>query len=107
MELSDNAHYQAWIDSNGTLPFPGGESPEDFRTRTVDCFDKCMKQALAAGEKDLVIVAHGGTVMSILEKYGRDADGNPKSYYEWGISNGGSRRFEVTSDWDGEPFCVE
>ena len=23
-ELDGNANYQAWIDSNGTLPFPGG-----------------------------------------------------------------------------------
>ena len=29
-ELSGNTAYQAWIDSNGTLPFPGGESREDF-----------------------------------------------------------------------------
>ena len=33
-ELSGNAEYQAWIDSNGTLPFPGGESHEAFRKRT-------------------------------------------------------------------------
>ena len=32
-ELSGNAEYQAWIDSNGTLPFPGGESNEAFRQR--------------------------------------------------------------------------
>ena len=25
-ELEGNPHYQEWIDSNGTLPFPGGES---------------------------------------------------------------------------------
>ena len=25
-DLRDDARYQAWIDSDGTLPFPGGES---------------------------------------------------------------------------------
>ena len=29
-ELSGNQDYQRWIDSNGTLPFPGGESREAF-----------------------------------------------------------------------------
>lgn len=32
-ELSGNAAYQAWIDSGGTLPFPGGESREAFQER--------------------------------------------------------------------------
>ena len=30
-ELSQSKAYQAWIDSNGTLPFPNGESQESFR----------------------------------------------------------------------------
>ncbi len=30
IELQKNPNYQAWIDSNGTLPFPGGESREAF-----------------------------------------------------------------------------
>ena len=29
-ELSGNGDYQAWIDSNGTLPFPNGESMDAF-----------------------------------------------------------------------------
>ena len=32
-ELSGNPDYQAWIDSGGALPFPGGEDPEGFRNR--------------------------------------------------------------------------
>lgn len=32
-ELSGNPAYQAWIDSGGTLPFPGGECREEFEER--------------------------------------------------------------------------
>ena len=32
-ELSGDARYQAWIDSGGLLPFPGGESREAFLLR--------------------------------------------------------------------------
>ena len=32
-ELSGNPAYQAWVDSGGTLPFPGGESREAFQER--------------------------------------------------------------------------
>ena len=30
LELNGNPDYQAWVDSGGTLPFPGGESREGF-----------------------------------------------------------------------------
>ena len=29
-ELSDDPRYQAWIDSNGIMAFPGGESKEEW-----------------------------------------------------------------------------
>ena len=32
-ELTGNPAYQAWVDSGGTLPFPGGESREAFQER--------------------------------------------------------------------------
>ena len=35
-ELKADARYQAWIDSNGTLPFPQGESREQFQRRCVE-----------------------------------------------------------------------
>ena len=42
-ELSDNPHYQEWIDSNGTLPFPGGESKEECADRNLKGFDEVLK----------------------------------------------------------------
>lgn len=35
-ELSGNGDYQAWIDSNGTLPFPNGESMDAFKSRCLE-----------------------------------------------------------------------
>ena len=32
-ELSGNPNYQKWVDSGGTLEFPGGESRKEFRER--------------------------------------------------------------------------
>ena len=65
-ELEGNPHYQEWIDSNGTLPFPGGESREGF-------------------------VIHGGTIMNIMEEY---AD-IQKPFYEWHVRNGGGYEVEL------------
>ena len=41
-ELSGNQDYQRWIDSNGTLPFPGGESREAFKHRSLTGFQKAV-----------------------------------------------------------------
>ena len=38
LELNGNPDYQAWVDSGGTLPFPGGESREAFQERCREGF---------------------------------------------------------------------
>ena len=83
-ELSGNPEYQAWIDSGGTLPFPGGEDSEAFRIRCREGFVQCVEEAFALGSPTTAIVAHGGTIMSILSAYGHPKQG----YFEWQIKNG-------------------
>ncbi|MBR4234802.1 MAG: histidine phosphatase family protein [Clostridia bacterium] len=63
-ELSGDPAYQAWIDSNGELPFPGGESRKQFAERCVRAFKRLN---LFAGGSDCALVAHGGTLMAIME----------------------------------------
>ena len=43
-ELKDNPCYQKWIDSNGTLPFPGGEDPKAFKERSVRAFLRIIEE---------------------------------------------------------------
>ena len=43
-ELKADVRYQAWIDSNGTLPFPQGESREQFQRRCVEGFCELLKE---------------------------------------------------------------
>ena len=80
-ELSGNAEYQAWIDSNGTLPFPGGESNEAFRKRCCQAFQRITEGLQKQEEKTgqtlrAAVVVHGGTIMAILERFG-----TPKKNY--------------------------
>lgn len=83
-ELSGNPDYQAWIDSGGALPFPGGEDPEGFRNRCREGFVRCVEEAFAMESPATAIVAHGGTIMSILSAYGYPKQG----YFDWQIKNG-------------------
>lgn len=74
-ELNGDEDYQAWIDSGGTIPFPGGESRESFQERTLRGFFRMMDQAVGRAaeqsgqgrkEQKISAVVHGGTVMALL-----------------------------------------
>ena len=73
-ELADDPAYQAWIDSNGTLPFPEGESQETFCTRVQSGY-AAMCRKIAEREKPVsgdkaafpaAAVVHGGTIMALM-----------------------------------------
>ena len=83
-ELSSDTRYrdtyQAWIDSGGTLAFPGGESREKFIERCVRGFEQTI--AALEGNDTAVFVVHGGTIMAILSHYcGGD-------YFDYQVKNG-------------------
>ena len=90
-ELSGNQDYQRWIDSNGTLPFPGGESREAFKCRSLTGFQKAVIQCIRNNIKTAALVIHGGTIMNIMEEY---AD-RPRAFYEWHVKNGGGYLAEL------------
>ena len=93
-ELSGNGDYLAWIDSNGTLPFPNGESMDAFKSRCLEAFARIVEEVsgaeqewIASGKTGIFragIVVHGGTIMAILEQYGY-----PKAaYFDYQVKNG-------------------
>ncbi|MDF2943661.1 MAG: alpha-ribazole phosphatase [Herbinix sp.] len=94
MELKNNIDYQAWIDSGGTLPFPKGEKLEAFKSRCIEGFHSAVKLSLQEGYLRIAMVVHGGTMMSILEKYSKPQ----KGYYHWQVENGNGYRMELDDD---------
>ncbi len=92
-ELTDDPEYQAWIDSNGTLPFPGGEDPVCFRRRCCRGFEKAVAECFRGNIGSAAFVVHGGTIMSILERYAVPE----REFYDWHVGNGEGYRIEVLS----------
>ena len=90
-ELDGNADYQAWVDSNGMLPFPGGESREEAKRRNLTGFDKAVTRCIRRGISQAALVIHGGTIMNIMEEYAQI----PRSFYEWHVKNGGGYEVEL------------
>ncbi|WP_242872708.1 histidine phosphatase family protein [Merdimonas faecis] len=96
-DLSGDPVYQAWIDSGGTLGFPGGEEPGGFRRRCVEGFDKVLEDCRRDGIETAALIVHGGTIMSIMEAYAR-----PKgSYYDFQVGNGEGYELVITDDGAG------
>ena len=85
LELQGDKRYHEWIDSNGTLPFPEGESREEFISRCDKGFRSMigkLKPTKEEEHKTVGIIVHGGTIMALLSKYAR---GN---YFDYQVPNG-------------------
>ena len=85
LELSGDAEYQHFIDTLGREGFPGGESTEAFKARTVEAFQEVWKeissQTEQGADRTLVFVVHGGTIMAVMEAFSEEK----KSYYDWQV----------------------
>ena len=82
-DLKDNPDYQKWLDSNGELPFPNGETHEDFKNRCKEGFFESLT------ERDTAFVIHGGSIMAIMQKL---FGGN---FYDYQVKNGCGYEFEM------------
>ncbi len=104
-ELKDSQDYQKWLDSKGALPFPGGESREEFGIRCEEGFQEMMKQVeeLKESRKEswkgtplrVGIVVHGGTIMALLCRYGGG------DYFDYQLKNG--EVYVVKARVEGQP----
>lgn len=93
-ELNGNADYQKWIDSGGEMQFPNGEKPSEFKERCCAAFVEAAKTSCDT----MAMVVHGGTIMSVLERFSVPH----KGYYDWNVPNGHG----YLCEYDGEKIKV-
>lgn len=91
LELTGNEAYQRWIDSGGTIPFPEGEDPMEFRKRCVRGFLEMTDKAIKENRKRIAYVVHGGTIMSIMEAF----DPDKREFYYWQVKNGSGFQLRI------------
>lgn len=92
-ELNGDETYQKWIDSNGTMSIPEGESREDFIDRSYAGFEDALGDR--SKEESVVIVCHGGNIMSVLSRL------TGKDYYDFMTETLGGYFLEVETDDEG------
>ena len=96
IELRDNEEYRKWLDKGGLGAFPNGEDSSVFRRRCVDGFMNAVADNKTA--KTISFVVHGGTIMSILERFAVPH----KEFYEYMVGNGHG----YITEYDGEKITM-
>ena len=86
-EMENDAAYRAWVDGDCTAQCPNGESRALFCERTCAAFEGLMESCQA---ENLVIVAHGGTLRAVMERYALPE----RDYFDWMSGNGGGYRLD-------------
>ena len=90
-EMEHDAAYRAWVDGGCEGPCPGGESRGEFCRRVREAFSALMDACLDRGEDWVVVVAHGGVQMAVLEAFALPR----RPYFQWTAPCGGGFALET------------
>ena len=75
--MEQDTAYRAWVDGGCSGRCPNGEDRAAFCARVCGAFAAILARERESAE--LVIVAHGGTQMAVLERWGEPA----RVYWQW------------------------
>ena len=78
-EMEQDAAYRAWVEGGCVGKCPGGEDREGFSARVQAAFAALVEREKKAGASELLIIAHGGTQMAALSRWGMPQ----KDYFAW------------------------
>ena len=80
-EMEEDAEYRDWVDGGCRGRCPGGEEKTELTERVNRGFERILEAEIEKAEpgEELVIVAHGGTQMALLEEKGIPQ----REYYRW------------------------
>lgn len=102
-EMENDPDYRAWVEGGCIGRCPGGESREEFCARVCGGLEALLDEP-PEREEELVIVAHGGTMMAALERFGRPA----RTYYDWLRPSGAGWRLDASRwRWDRTLLLLE
>ena len=80
-EMAGFEPYISWVDSMCTDPIPDGESMAEFDERCCTAFEGIVRSC--SDDDHIVLVVHGGTIMSIMGRYNDEG----REYFEYHLNN--------------------
>lgn len=91
--IEEDPIFGTWMESNQVVTPPNGEGGGEFMQRVCAAFEKVVEGMMRSGTTSAVIVAHGGTIMSILSAYGLPR----ANFYDWLTDNGCGYSLRITA----------
>ena len=99
-EMVGDETYREWVDGGCLGKTPNGEGRMEFTRRVCVAFAELVGDAMARRHRYVVIVAHGGTIMAIMERFARP----PRDYYDWHVPHcAGFRAMLDVNTWAHTP----
>lgn len=97
-ELQHDPIYRKWLDSDGTMACPNGDSRESFAQRCVEAFWE-VTQTINKDLNSAAFVVHGGTIMALMDKLTI----HNGQYYDFMVQNAGG----YVCDFDGKKLTIK
>ena len=101
-EMENDAAYRAWVEADCMPACPEGESTPGFSERVCSAFAPLILSLREQDAEQAVFVVHGGTVMSVLQKFARPEMG----FYDCLMKNCEGISCVVSDAADGLPFTL-
>ncbi|MCR5107677.1 MAG: histidine phosphatase family protein [Lachnospiraceae bacterium] len=95
-EMKDDKDYRNWVDNDCEPRCPHGEDRAGFIKRVSRGFEGIIEKERREGAKRVVIVVHGGTIMTTMEKYALPR----RTYFDWLPGNGEGYLLELKENDD-------
>lgn len=98
-DLEKDKAYALWVKNHCVGTCPEGEDMKEFIDRCSLAFLSIMETELCTEAQKVYIVAHGGTIMSIMSAFSKD----PRAYFQWYIENLGCYKIMIERElWQKE-----
>jgi alpha-ribazole phosphatase len=90
-EMEFDSDYRAWVAGGCVDRCPNGEGIPDFGQRAATAFAGAMQDAIARGETEIGVAAHGGVIMAVMTAF----SGSDAPYHNWYVLNCGGYRITL------------
>ena len=90
-EMLDDASYISWVAGYCSGRCPNGEDMQEYQSRTLNAFDNLVNNAMTCRDDIMYIVAHGGTVMAIMNHFVVSQN----QYFDWRVPNCCGYSFQI------------
>ena len=94
-ELQGDPDFQAWLESEGMIKIPGGESMKEFMMRTAKALTEAYRAAAASDAGSFYVVTHGGTIMALMSWL------TGESHLDFNPPNGAGYEIEIVAGDEG------